>query len=68
MTRIAQARAALRNKFGARQYRITREGVIHVRGTMPNTNTELVRVRRHGLQPDPAQPRADPLSCNKEQR
>lgn len=40
MTRIAQARAALRNKFGARQYRITREGVIHVRGTMPNTNTE----------------------------
>lgn len=40
MTRIAQARAAIRNKFGARQYRITREGVIHVRGTMPNTNTE----------------------------
>jgi hypothetical protein len=32
-------RNALRAKFGARQYRITSEGEIHVHGEMPNTNT-----------------------------
>ena len=31
-------RTALRNAFGSRQYRITANGEIHVRGTMPNTN------------------------------
>lgn len=31
-------RSALRNAFGARQYRITATGEIHVFGTMPNTN------------------------------
>jgi hypothetical protein len=38
-TSISTIRAALRNEFGARQYRITRDGEIHVYGTMPNTNT-----------------------------
>lgn len=36
---IKQIRAALRTAFGAQQYRITATGEIHVRGTMPNTNT-----------------------------
>lgn len=36
---IAQIRAALVAKFGARMYRITRDGEIHVRCVMPNTNT-----------------------------
>ena len=31
-------RQTLRAEFGARQYRITRDGEIHVHGTMPNTN------------------------------
>ena len=31
-------RTALRNAFGARQYRITANGEIHVCGTMPSTN------------------------------
>jgi len=34
---IAQIRAALIVKFGARMYRITRDGEIHVHGVMPNT-------------------------------
>lgn len=37
---IAQIRAALRNAFGARKYRITASGDIHVFGVMPNTNQE----------------------------
>lgn len=39
MSNITTIRAALINEFGARQYRITRDGEIHVYGTMPNTNT-----------------------------
>lgn len=35
---ISTLRTALRTRFGARQYRITRDGDIHVHGTMPNTN------------------------------
>ncbi len=35
---ITTIRAALIKQFGARQYRITAAGEIHVRGTMPNTN------------------------------
>lgn len=35
---ITTIRNILRNAFGARQYRITRDGEIHVYGTMPNTN------------------------------
>lgn len=35
---IATIRAALREEFGARQYRITSTGEIHVYGEMPNTN------------------------------
>ena len=31
-------RQLLRSEFGARKYRITRDGEIHVHGTMPNTN------------------------------
>lgn len=38
MTTISTIRAALIDQFGARQYRITRDGEIHVHGTMPNTN------------------------------
>jgi hypothetical protein len=30
-------RQALRREFGARQYRITRDGEIHVYGQMPNS-------------------------------
>lgn len=30
-------RNILRDRFGARQYRITRDGDIHVYGAMPNT-------------------------------
>ena len=39
MTNIKTLRSALVAKFGARQYRITSGGEIHVYGTMPNTNT-----------------------------
>lgn len=39
MSSITSIRAALISTFGARQYRITRDGEIHVYGTMPNTNT-----------------------------
>lgn len=38
MTSVKTLRAALVDKFGTRQYRITQEGQIHVHGTMPNTN------------------------------
>ena len=38
MSNLSSIRAALINEFGARQYRITRDGEIHVYGTMPNTN------------------------------
>ena len=38
MSNLSNIRAALINEFGARQYRITRSGEIHVYGTMPNTN------------------------------
>ncbi len=38
MSNITVIRTALRNEFGARQYRITKTGDIHVNGTMPNTN------------------------------
>lgn len=34
----AQLRKALRAKFGARRYRITAAGAVHVCGQMPNTN------------------------------
>jgi hypothetical protein len=34
---IRTIRAALRAAFGPRQYRITADGHIHVRGVMPNT-------------------------------
>lgn len=34
---ITAIRAALRNAFGARQYRITATGEIHVYGQMPNS-------------------------------
>jgi hypothetical protein len=37
---INQIKQALRRKFGDRKYRITRNGEIHVYGTMPNTNQE----------------------------
>lgn len=37
---IAQIRAALIAKFGARKYRITSSGDIHAFGTMPNSNVE----------------------------
>lgn len=37
---ITAIRAALRNAFGDRKYRITRDGEIHVFGTMPNTNQQ----------------------------
>lgn len=39
MSTITAIRTALRNEFGTRKYRITRDGDIHVYGTMPNTNT-----------------------------
>ena len=39
MSNIKTLRSALVAKFGARQYRITSGGEIHVYGTMPNTNT-----------------------------
>ena len=35
----AQIRAAVKTIFGAVNARVTRNGEIHVRGTMPNTNT-----------------------------
>lgn len=35
---IKTIRNALRVKFGARRYRITRTGDIHVFGVMPSTN------------------------------
>lgn len=35
---ISTIRKALRHVFGARKYRITRGGEIHVHGRMPNTN------------------------------
>lgn len=38
MSNISTIRAALIRQFGARQYRITRGGEIHVYGTMPNSN------------------------------
>ena len=38
MSNLSNIRAALINEFGARQHRITRDGEIHVYGTMPNTN------------------------------
>ncbi len=38
MSNITTIRAALIKEFGARQYRITSDGEIHVHGTMPNTN------------------------------
>lgn len=37
---VTAIRAALRNEFGPRKYRITSSGEIHVYGTMPNTNRE----------------------------
>lgn len=37
---IAQIRAALIAKFGARKYRITADGEIHAFGAMPNTNMD----------------------------
>ena len=35
---IATIRKILRNAFGSRQYRITRDGEIHVHGVMPHSN------------------------------
>ena len=37
---ITQTRTLLQVKFGRRNYRITKNGEIHVYGVMPNTNTE----------------------------
>lgn len=37
-TQLRALRAALRARFGARRYRITRDAEIHVYGQMPNTN------------------------------
>jgi hypothetical protein len=37
---INAIRNALRNEFGARHYRITKNGEIHVFGTMPNTDQD----------------------------
>jgi len=37
MKKINQLRAALRAKYGARQYRIDRHGYVHVYGPSPNT-------------------------------
>jgi hypothetical protein len=34
----ADVRAAVKSIFGARNARVTRNGEVHVRGTMPNTN------------------------------
>lgn len=36
---IAAIRKALRNAFGPRKYRITKNGEIHVFGLLPNTST-----------------------------
>ena len=36
----AQIRKVLRTHFGARHYRITSAGEIHVYGCMPNTNED----------------------------
>ena len=38
MSDISTIRAARRTEFGARKYRITKAGDIHVNGMMPNTN------------------------------
>ena len=38
MSNTAAIRAALVNQFGARKYRITKAGEIHVHGLVPNTN------------------------------
>lgn len=38
MTSITTIRAALINQFGARKYRITKAGEIHVWGVMPNAS------------------------------
>jgi len=35
-----QIRKALQNHFGKRNYRITKSGEIHAKGTMPNTNKQ----------------------------
>lgn len=40
MTTKTAIRAALVEMFGARKYRITANGEIHVYGVMPNTNQE----------------------------
>mgnify|MGYP000175518448 FL=1 len=37
---VTQIRAALRNAFGPRNYRIQADGNISVYGQMPNTNTK----------------------------
>jgi hypothetical protein len=36
---MTEIRKALRAKFGARRYRITRSGELHVYGVMPNSNS-----------------------------
>lgn len=38
MKMITEIRLALRETYSKRNYRITKEGEIHVRGIMPNTN------------------------------
>ena len=37
---VRQVRAILREKFGARKYRITATGEIHAYGPMPNASCE----------------------------
>ena len=34
----AEVRAAVKNIFGAKNARVTKNGEVHVKGTMPNTN------------------------------
>lgn len=36
----AEIRTAVKTIFGSQNARVTRNGEIHVRGTMPNTNTQ----------------------------
>lgn len=48
--RTARLRELLRRDYGAGKYRLTKDGNVHVYGTMPNTNRAswyLLGSRRH---------------------
>jgi len=48
--RTAKLRELLRRDYGAGKYRLTKDGDVHVYGTMPNTNQTgwyLLGTRRH---------------------